>query len=129
MESWGDLHRQRLRWKRGALENLFDYGLTRHTVTYWGRQLLSAAGLFVTFAYLSTLVGSFVLSGSVQLHPIWMAVTVIFAVEQAVTVQDRGWKMSLLAAVLIVEMPYDFFLQATHARAMWAALRKSEGRW
>jgi hypothetical protein len=58
-----------------------------------------------------------------------LAVTAIFAAEQAVTVRDRGWKMSLLALLLIVEMPYDFFLQATHARALWDALRKSEGRW
>jgi cellulose synthase/poly-beta-1,6-N-acetylglucosamine synthase-like glycosyltransferase len=49
METWGELHRQRLRWKRGALENLFDYGLTRHTASYWGRQVSSALGLFVTF--------------------------------------------------------------------------------
>jgi cellulose synthase/poly-beta-1,6-N-acetylglucosamine synthase-like glycosyltransferase len=129
METWGDLHRQRLRWKRGALENLFDYGLTRHTLTYWGRQLLSAVGLFVTFAYLATLVGTLALTGSLQVHPIWMAITGIFVLEQALTVRDRGWKMSLLAAVLIVELPYDLFLQATHARALWNALLKSEGRW
>jgi cellulose synthase/poly-beta-1,6-N-acetylglucosamine synthase-like glycosyltransferase len=129
METWGDLHRQRLRWKRGAIENLFDDGWTRYTAKYWGRQLLSAVGLFVTFAYLSTLVGTFLATGTVQMHPVWMAVTAIFALEQAVTVRDRGWAMSMLAAVLVVEMPYDFFLQATHARALWNALRKSEGRW
>ncbi len=129
MESWGDLHRQRLRWKRGALENLFDYGLTRYTLSYWGRQLLSAVGLFVTLAYISTLVGSLILTGTVHLHPVWLAVTGVFVLEQAITVRSRGWKMTLLAAVLIVEMPYDVFLQATHARALWNALRKSEGRW
>jgi cellulose synthase/poly-beta-1,6-N-acetylglucosamine synthase-like glycosyltransferase len=129
METWGDLHRQRLRWKRGALENLFDYGLTRYTLTYWGRQLLAALGLLVTFAYISTLIGTLAVTGSVRLHPVWMAITGIFVLEQAITVRDRGWKMSLLAAVLIVEMPYEFFLQATQARAMWNALRKSERRW
>jgi cellulose synthase/poly-beta-1,6-N-acetylglucosamine synthase-like glycosyltransferase len=129
METWGDLHRQRLRWKRGALENLFDYGLTRYTLSYWGRQLLSAVGLFVTVAYISTLVGSLILTGAIHLHPVWLAVTGIFVLEQAITVRSRGWKMTLLAAALIVEMPYDLFLQATHARALWNALRKSEGRW
>ena len=58
-----------------------------------------------------------------------MAVSGIFVLEQAITVRDRGWKMSVLAAVLIVELPYEFFLQATQARAIWNALRKSEGRW
>jgi cellulose synthase/poly-beta-1,6-N-acetylglucosamine synthase-like glycosyltransferase len=129
METWGDLHRQRLRWKRGAIENLFDYGLTRHTLTYWGRQLLSAVGLLVTFTYLSTLFVSLALTGTIHIHPIWMAVTGVFVLEQAITVRDRGWRMTVLAAVLIVEMPYDFFLQATQARTFWNALRKSEGRW
>jgi cellulose synthase/poly-beta-1,6-N-acetylglucosamine synthase-like glycosyltransferase len=129
MESWGDLHRQRLRWKRGALENLFQYGLTRHTLTYWGRQLLSAMGLLVSFAYLATLTMTVAVTGTVRVHPVWLAITAIFVLEQAITVRDRGWKMSLLAAVLVVEMPYDMFLQATHARALWNTLRKAEGRW
>jgi cellulose synthase/poly-beta-1,6-N-acetylglucosamine synthase-like glycosyltransferase len=129
METWTDLHRQRLRWKRGALENLFDYGLTRHTVSYWGRQLLSAVGVFVTVAYLTSLIGTLAVTGTLHVHPVWMAITGIFVLEQAITVRDRGWKMSLLAALLVVEMPYDLFLQATHARALWNALRRTEGRW
>jgi cellulose synthase/poly-beta-1,6-N-acetylglucosamine synthase-like glycosyltransferase len=129
METWGDLHRQRLRWKRGALENLFDYGLTRHTAKYWARQFLSALGLAVTFAYLSTIIATVVMTGFIHIHPLWMAITAIFVIEQVVTVRYRGMKMMLLAAVLVVEMPYEFFLQATHAQALWSALRRSEGRW
>ena len=45
MESWRDLYRQRLRWKRGAIENLRDYGLTRVTARYWGRQLFTFLGI------------------------------------------------------------------------------------
>ena len=41
METWGDLAKQRLRWKRGAFENLRDYGFNRITASYWGRQALS----------------------------------------------------------------------------------------
>jgi cellulose synthase/poly-beta-1,6-N-acetylglucosamine synthase-like glycosyltransferase len=129
METWSDLHHQRLRWKRGAIENLFQYGLTRHTLKYWGRQLLAALGVLVSFTYMATLLGTLALTGTIRLHPIWMALTGIFVVEQAVTVRRRGWKMTLVAATLVIEMPYDFFLQATHARALWNALRKSEGRW
>ena len=51
METWGDLARQRLRWKRGAFENLRDYGLTRITVPYWGRQLLSLVSVLATLLY------------------------------------------------------------------------------
>ena len=44
MESWRDLYRQELRWKRGAIENLRDYGLTRVTARYWGRQFFTLLG-------------------------------------------------------------------------------------
>ncbi|WP_201777596.1 glycosyltransferase [Streptacidiphilus jiangxiensis] len=36
MPSWRALWRQRLRWKRGAVENCAQYGLTRITWRYWG---------------------------------------------------------------------------------------------
>lgn len=129
MTSWRDLHRQRLRWKRGALENLIDYKFTRQTLPYWGRQIMSAVGLFVTATYLLSLLLTFTLSGHAQIHPLWLLVTLVFMAEQAITVRGRGWKMALLAVVLVVEMPYDFFLQATHARALVQTLTRAERRW
>jgi cellulose synthase/poly-beta-1,6-N-acetylglucosamine synthase-like glycosyltransferase len=129
MESWGDLHRQRLRWKRGALENLLQYGLNRHTAKYWGRQLLSAIGLVVTSLYLSTMAISLATNGTIHVRPLWIAISGVFAVEQVVTVRARGLLMMLLAGVLIIEMPYDFFLQATHGRALWNTLRHKERKW
>ena len=56
MTSWSDLARQRVRWKRGAVENLVDYRLTRVTAPYWGRQALAALGVLATFLYLASLV-------------------------------------------------------------------------
>lgn len=70
MKSWGDLWRQRVRWKRGAIENLADYGLTRVTARYWGRQLLTHVGVLVTTLYLLTLVYSVTVSGGIKLHPV-----------------------------------------------------------
>lgn len=129
MTSWGDLHRQRLRWKRGALENLIDYKLTRHTLPYWGRQILSAVGLLVTTIYLSSIFISLALREHIHIHPLWTLVAVVFMAEQAITVRGRGWRMVLLALILIVEMPYDLFLQATHARALVQALTRAERSW
>ncbi len=39
MPTWRTLWGQRLRWQRGALENLGAYGLTRQTFRYWAQQL------------------------------------------------------------------------------------------
>jgi biofilm PGA synthesis N-glycosyltransferase PgaC len=39
MPSWRALWAQRLRWQRGALENLGAYGLRPSTFRYWAQQL------------------------------------------------------------------------------------------
>jgi cellulose synthase/poly-beta-1,6-N-acetylglucosamine synthase-like glycosyltransferase len=129
MESWRDLYRQRLRWKRGAIENLRDYGLTRVTATYWGRQLLTFLGILVTLGYLLSLGLSLAVDGTVHVQPIWMAVTGIFIAERVVTVRGRGPLQMALASTLVVEMAFDLFLQAVHAKAIWDALTNRERRW
>lgn len=129
MESWGDLARQRLRWKRGAVENLIQYGLTRVTLEHWARQLVTLLGIVVTALYLSTLFWALAVQHSLQLYPIWIAVTLVFVVERAVSVRRRGWRMSLLASTLFVEMPFDLFLQAVHLKAYWQAMFKTERSW
>lgn len=129
MESWRALYRQRLRWKRGALENLRDYGLTRVTATYWGRQLFTFLGLLVTAAYLVSLGLSIGVYRTLSLHPIWLAVTGIFVLERVITVRARGPLQMALAATLLVEMTFDFFLQAVHGKAIVDTLVNNERTW
>ena len=129
MPTWRDLYRQRLRWKRGAIENLRDYGLTRVTARYWGRQLFTFVGIMVTLAYLVTLGWSLAANGSADLRPLWLVVTGIFVVERIVTVRARGPVQMALAATLLVEMTFDIFLQAIHLRAIWDALVNNERKW
>jgi cellulose synthase/poly-beta-1,6-N-acetylglucosamine synthase-like glycosyltransferase len=129
MATWGDLFRQRLRWKRGALENLVDYGWTPVTRAYWGRQLLSLIGIIVTFTYLVTVAYSLLWLGEIRLSPLWTAVTVIFITERVVTVRSRGRAQMALAALLIVEMTFDVFLQIVQAKAFWEAAWRKERKW
>jgi len=129
MTTWRDLWNQRLRWKRGALENLVDYGLTKVTWRYWGRQVLTHVGVLITLVYLATLLGTFAVNGHVQLHPIWVVLTFVFIAERIVTVRDRGWRHMAFAGVLVVEMTFDVYLQAIQAKAFWDALRRRERNW
>jgi cellulose synthase/poly-beta-1,6-N-acetylglucosamine synthase-like glycosyltransferase len=129
METWRDLAKQRLRWKRGAVENLVQYGLTRVTLEHWARQLITLLGIFVTAVYLGTVVYSLSVAHGINLYPLWIGVTAIFIVERVVTVYKRGWKMSFLAALLIFEMPFDIFLQAVHLKAYWQVFTGSERSW
>ena len=129
MTSWRDLYRQRLRWKRGAVENLRDYGLTRVTLRYWVRQLFTFLGIGVTVAYLASLGLSLTLDGTIHVQPLWLAVTGIFMAERVVTVRSRGPVQMALAGSLLVEMSFDFFLQGVHLKALWDAALDNERNW
>jgi biofilm PGA synthesis N-glycosyltransferase PgaC len=56
MPTWRELWAQRLRWKRGAVENCVQYGWTKITRPYWGRQFLSMIGVLVTLAYFGSII-------------------------------------------------------------------------
>jgi biofilm PGA synthesis N-glycosyltransferase PgaC len=128
MESWQDLWKQRYRWKRGAIENNWHYGFTRYTAKYWGLQIWGMIGILVTVAYLA-IVTYAIASDGLHLQIIWMAVTAIFVIERVVTVHMRGLKQMVLAGSLIVEMPYDIWLQACQAWALVSSMFKTNKNW
>jgi len=129
MPTWRDLYLQRLRWKRGAMENLGQYGLTKVTAKYWGYQILTFLGVVVTSAYLGSIALGLILDRGIQLRPLWLGITLIFMAERAVTVRARGWRQMLLALALIPEMAFDVFLQATHAKALADSLLGRSRHW
>jgi cellulose synthase/poly-beta-1,6-N-acetylglucosamine synthase-like glycosyltransferase len=128
MPTWRALWRQRLRWKRGAVENCVQYGMTRVTAPYWARQVVTMLGVVVTAAYIGTITLSVAVLGSVSIHPFWLGVTAIFAVERVVTLRDRGPFHQVLA-VTFYELPYDIFLQVCHAKAYLESILKRERVW
>lgn len=128
MPTWSALWNQRLRWKRGAIENCMQYGLTKVTWRYWGRQLLTAVGILITVIYLASLALMLSIQGGLSVQPLWMAVTAIFILERIVTVKDRGWKHALLAATMF-EVAYDLYLQSIHARAYLDVCTSRERSW
>jgi poly-beta-1,6-N-acetyl-D-glucosamine synthase len=127
MLSWRELASQRLRWKRGAVEDLLSYGLTKHTLKGWGLQAVSFIGVFASLAYLVTLAASPWLGFHV--HPLFIALTGIYAVERAITVRSRGWKIAFASLTVFGEWFYDLFLQAVHLRALWGAIWKTSKAW
>lgn len=127
MPTWRALARQRLRWKRGAFEDLRSYGLTRHTVKGWGLQAVSVTGIAVMLAYIGTLAASPWLG--FHLHPLFLALTVVYAVERAVTVRSRGWKTALASMTVVGEWIYDLYLQAVQIRALWGAAWGTTRNW
>jgi poly-beta-1,6-N-acetyl-D-glucosamine synthase len=128
METWGELGKQRLRWKRGAFENLWDYGLTRITAAYWGRQALSLVSVLATLAYMVSVLATVAL-GMFTVQPLWLAVTGVFVLERVVTVHTRGWRQMLVACPLVIEMVFDLFLQIVQARAFAQVALRRKAAW
>ncbi|HWD06215.1 MAG TPA: glycosyltransferase family 2 protein [Amycolatopsis sp.] len=127
MTSWRALWAQRSRWKRGAVENCVQYGLTRITWRYWARQLLTMAGLLVSLVYLVTIALALT-GGGLHVQPLWLGISGIFVVERVVTLRYRGWQQMLLAASMY-ELVLDYFLQACHAKAYADALLRTRRSW
>jgi cellulose synthase/poly-beta-1,6-N-acetylglucosamine synthase-like glycosyltransferase len=128
MPTWRELWAQRLRWKRGAVENCVQYGWTAVTRPYWGRQALSVVGLGITLVYLSTMAVALATGQGLHVQPFWLAVTGVFVIERVVTVRLRGWKY-MLAAATMYELVIDLFLQAVHAKAYADAVFNNKKAW
>jgi cellulose synthase/poly-beta-1,6-N-acetylglucosamine synthase-like glycosyltransferase len=127
MLTWRELAKQRLRWKRGAFEDLLSFGFTRRTLKGWGLQLVSVLGVFASIAYVGTLLGSPWLG--LHLHPIFLAITVFYALERLITVRSRGWKVALASATIVFEWGYDLYLQAVQIRALWGVVWRTQQSW
>ncbi len=122
------LHRQRLRWYRGAIENLLDYGWTPVTRRYWGQQLGLAAGTFAMTLYWLVTIWALAL-GRLHFSVFWTAVGVGYGVERVVTAWPVGLRGRLLAAAVFPETVYASYLQAIFVHAVWTAVRRRPVTW
>ena len=127
MTSWRALGTQRTRWKRGAIEDLFQYGITKHTLKGWGLQVVSVLGILATLMYFGTLLATPWLG--FHIHWLFVGFTVIYAVERAVTVRERGWRVSLLSTTVVGEWAFDIFLQLYQIKAIYTAARRTDREW
>jgi cellulose synthase/poly-beta-1,6-N-acetylglucosamine synthase-like glycosyltransferase len=110
---------QRLRWQRGALENLAEYGVHTQTWRYWVQQLGITYGIFALFAYLSMLAITILALDNWVWFPFWLGIGGVFAVERVLTVWKGGWPARVLAALVLPELCYAAFLGAVHLKGMF----------
>jgi cellulose synthase/poly-beta-1,6-N-acetylglucosamine synthase-like glycosyltransferase len=110
MPSLSALWRQRLRWERGAMENIATYGITSTTARYWSQQLGLAYSVFALWTYFLMIFLQFVSTDIWIWYPFWLLMGAVFIAEKVWTVRDAGWKAKLLAATLFIELLYDTFL-------------------
>ena len=129
MPSWKRLYLQRLRWQRGALENLHTYGITRQTAPYLAKQFLTYLGVaFVPF-FLATLAYTAVTTGAVPWSWFWLGVTSIVAFERIWSVRKGGRKALVLAVSLVPEILYDQFLHGVYVKSFTDMATDARERW
>lgn len=118
MPSWRTLWNQRLRWQRGALENIGAYGVTAPTMRYWAQQLGIGYGVIALSAYLALIALTVVSLDAWIWFPFWLGLGLLFTVERLVTVWRGGWKARLLAMMLIPELLFDMFLNLVYVKGI-----------
>ncbi len=118
MPTWGALWAQRLRWQRGALENLGAYGFTAQTARYWAQQLGIGYGVIALCCYLVTILVMAVSLNEWVWFPFWIGLGLVFMVERLVGVWRGGWRARLLAVLLLPELVFAMFLNAVYVKGV-----------
>ena len=129
MPNWRALWRQRMRWQRGALENIGAYGLTRATLRYWLQQIGIGYGTIALNAYLLLLLITLLSADHIRFLWFWVGIGTIFVVERVVTVWAAGWRARLLALPLVIEIGYDLVLQAVYVKSIFDIASGREAGW
>ncbi|GAB2973618.1 glycosyltransferase family 2 protein [Nocardioides montaniterrae] len=118
MPTWGTLWAQRLRWQRGALENLGAYGLHGPTFRYWAQQIGIAYGIVALGGYLGMMLVTAFAAGSWVWFPFWIAAGLLFTAERVVSVWRGGWRGRLVAVLLLPELLYAAYLDLVYLKGV-----------
>jgi len=118
MPSWSALWAQRLRWQRGALENLGAYGMRPQTFRYWMQQLAIGYGVIALGSYLLLIILMLLATSDWVWFPFWIGIGLVFTLERVVTVWRGGWRARLLGLSLFPELCYAMFLNLVYLKGI-----------
>lgn len=118
MPNKSQLWKQRMRWQRGALENIGSYGVTRSTLRYWGQQLGLGYSVLSLTSFLVLMLITVLSVEHWVWFPFWLGLGGIFILERVVTVWKGGIRARLLAVLLIPELMYDMFLNLVFVKSV-----------
>jgi biofilm PGA synthesis N-glycosyltransferase PgaC len=123
------LYFQRLRWQRGALDTLRNYGLTETTAPYFVRQVMIHIGILFFPFFVTVVVLALLETGEFPWSWPWFFVSSIVAIERVWTVRKGGHRAVLLAMLIVPEILYDLFLHVVYVRALVDSIMRSGGHW
>lgn len=129
MPTWRALLAQRLRWQRGALENLSMYGVTLSTFRYWMQQFASGYGVLALSGYFALMITVSVAFDTWIWVVFWTLSGAVFSVERVVTVWAEGWRGRLLALLVIPELLYDLLLDIIFVKGVLDIVVRRKAKW
>jgi len=118
MPNWRALWNQRLRWQRGALENVGAYGFTPATLRYWVQQLGIGYGVFALASYIILLALLVVTVDHWVWFPFWLSLGGVFMAERVITVWRGDGAGRCVAALIFPELVYDLFIQLVFVKGV-----------
>jgi cellulose synthase/poly-beta-1,6-N-acetylglucosamine synthase-like glycosyltransferase len=119
MPTWRNLWTQRLRWQRGALENLGAYGPTPTMLRYWAQQLGIGYSVIALSSFWLLIVITLLASDQWIWFPFWLGVGSIFVVDRLISAWAGGWRARLLAVLLVPELLYDMYLDVVYVKGIF----------
>ena len=129
MDTVRDLYRQRLRWQRGTIDTLREFGYNKTTRRMWA--LLAVCYIPLVVVTLTVFAWSVAFaSDMLTFQPMWLLLLPIFAVDQLVTSWRAGSKRSsMFVATLIPVWAYDVFKTYVYVRAAAGSIFSQKKIW
>ncbi|MDZ7679835.1 MAG: glycosyltransferase family 2 protein [Acidimicrobiales bacterium] len=118
MPKWSHLWNQRLRWQRGALENLGAYGFKPSLVRYWAQQLGIGYSVIALSSFWLLIAVTVLATPDWVWYPFWLSIGAIFVVDRVVSAWQGGWRARILAVLLFPELVYDLFLDVVYVKGV-----------
>lgn len=123
------LYFQRLRWQRGALENLRTYGLTKYTLPYILRQMAIYLGILFLPYFVAVVVIAILQTERFPWSWPWFFISSILVIERVWTVRRGGRRAVILSALILPEITYDVFLHFVFTIALADAVTGTRASW
>ncbi len=129
MHTVPDLWNQRVRWYRGAMDDLRRFGWTKATAPYILRQVLWALTSLSPVVFAAYIVAELAVLGHLQWSIPFMVINVVFVWERYVCTRHEGPASTFLSVLLVPEMIYESFLTLVFFASFAKHLRRTEAKW